>query len=235
MFWGFLFIFAAILVIARQFGYLVGFNFFSLILVVFLASVMIKSLVRLNFFGFLLPLALITVIFREPLGIMFISPLAIVFAAILLSIGLSMVFRRRRFWGFYHSKHFCGNDRCLDENFSSNAVHSDDSEVEFAESFGSSSKYINSQSLKRADVRCSFGAMKIYFDNAKPHSDGAVICLDCKFSGVEMYLPRGWHVENNVGATLGGVSEKNKPRGAAGPTVKLVGEVSFGGIEIIYV
>ena len=251
-FWGFFFVFAAVLVIVHQLGYLNGIDFFSLVLMVLLAPIVIKSIVRLNFYGILLPLAMFIAIFRVPLGI-FITPGSILFAAVLLSVGLSLMFHRRNFWGFYYNGN-CRNGRCHeahyegtqcnyedarnnDENFSLRVESLDENEVEFAESFGSSSKYINSQSLQKANFSCSFGALKIYFDNAKLHPDGAVVCFDCKFSGVEMYVPREWHVKISVSATLGGVSEKNRPKAQSAevPELTLEGNVSFGGIEIIYV
>ena len=122
------------------------------------------------------------------------------------------------------------------DNFSASYENSGDSTVFFSESFGSSSKYLHSHDLKRADIRCSFGALKVYFDNAVPTAEGAEVCFDCSFCGVELYIPRTWRVVNNIDVFAAGIEEKNRrfdvPEGSL---LILKGRLQFGGIQIIYI
>lgn len=86
----------------------------------------------------------------------------------------------------------------------------DDSVFEVKVNFGSSIKYVNSSDFQRGIFNCSF-------------------------SGVELYIPKEWEVVNNVSASLGGIEEKNLSHSKNGPKVILKGNISFAGVEIIYI
>ena len=101
--------------------------------------------------------------------------------------------------------------------------------------FGSSIKYVNSDDFSQANLSCSFGAMKIYFDNAVIQNDNAIIRLDVSFAGVELYIPKAWNVINKVDSTFGAVDEKNRNQSTGIPSVTLTGSASFSGVTIIYV
>lgn len=80
----------------------------------------------------------------------------------------------------------------------------------FKNSFGASTKYINSDEFEFAQ-------------------------LDVSFAGVELYIPKTWNVINQIDVTFGGVDEKNKNQSAGVPTLTLMGDVSFSGVTIIYI
>lgn len=230
IFWGVFFICAGGLVILHQMGYLTQIGIWSLIFTVLLIPVIIKSIQQLNFFGIVFPAALLLVIYAKPIGIENLSIWGVLVAAAFLGLGLSIIFNRRRHYPTYEQR---------DEPYhaySGPAENNDENTAFFSESFGSSSKYLHSQDLKRADIRCSFGALKVYFDNALPAQNGAEIYFDCSFSGVELYIPHHWNVVNNIDVFAGGVDEKKRRFNTTdGPLLILKGRLQFGGIEIIYI
>lgn len=219
LFWGLFFIASAVFVIINQMGY-TNIAFLSLLLTILIIPIFIKSIYHVNFWGILFSIAFLIIIYKGYLNID-ISNMAILFSALLGSIGLSIIFNRNHFK--YHDEHF---DKVIDEE--------DSEEINLSVNFSSSIKYINSENFKKANLKCSFGAMKVYFDNAKIE-DEAIINLDVSFAGVELYIPKEWKIINNVDTSLGGIEEKNLRSIKSNKKIILKGKVSFSGIEIIYV
>lgn len=229
-FWGLFFIVAAIAVILNQLGYFTGVGLFSLVITIFMIPIIIKSCTHLNFSGILFPLAILGIIYAEPLGITALTPWPILLVALLGSIGLSFIF------GSFHGHHFCSCDgRAHLEDYEEVIDVQDDSIITHKVSFGASVKYVNSDNFKKANLSCSFGGLKVYFDNAKLSETGAEIYIDNSFGGTELYIPKTWKVLNKVSTSLGAVEEKGKVVEKEGPIVTLKGKVSFGAIEIHYI
>ena len=227
IFWGLVFILCGVFLVVSKLGYVSDINVFSLLLTVFLVVIIIKSLTRMNFPGILFPLAFISIIYDEQLGITNITPWTVLFAALLGSVGLSMIFHKRNRW--FHSK-----NHWEDYKFEKIEVE-DESHVKYGSSFNSTIKYINSDNFEQADFSCSFGSLKVYFDNATIRNGNAVVRIDASFSGVELYVPKSWNVDDKTSSFLGALSEKNKNDKVTTSTLTVVGDLKFSGVEIIYI
>lgn len=227
IFWGLGFILAGIFLIISKLGYFSDVNVFTLLLTVFLLVVILKSIVQVNFAGILFPIAFICIIYDKQLGITNITPWTVLIAATFASIGLSMVFNRGNRWVHIRRNH---------ENYKFEQINiKDESNINFKTSFGASIKYINTDNFEKANLNCSFGAMKVYFDNATMKNSNATVMLNVSFSGMELYVPRTWRVENKSNVFLGSVDEKNRNSDVTTNTLTLIGKVDFSGIEIIYI
>ena len=227
IFWGVLFILAGIFLIISKLGYFPDMNVFSLLLTVFLVVVIGKSLLHFNFVGVLFPIAFICIIYDKQLGLTSITPWTVLLAALFGSIGLSMIFHKHIKWINHEHKH---------EDYKFEKIDIEDgSDVGFKTSFGASIKYINTDSFEQADFNCSFGAMKVYFDNAIMSNENAIVRINASFSGIELYIPKTWNVDNKTNVFLGDVSEKNRNNQTTTNNLTLVGDISFSGVEIIYI
>ncbi|NRY64014.1 putative membrane protein [Clostridium beijerinckii] len=227
VFWGILFILAGIFMVISKLGYFPDINAFSLILTVFLVVIIAKSIPHLNFSGILFPIAFICIIYARQLGITAITPWTVLMAALFGSIGLSMIFHKNVNWIHHNHVH-------EDYKFEKIDIE-DEGNIIFRNSFGACIKYINTNEFEQADLNCSFGAMKVYFDNAVMSSENAIVRVNASFSGVELYIPRTWKVDNKTNVFLGSVDEKNRKNERSTNTLTLVGDVSFSGVEIIYI
>ncbi|MBE6089980.1 MAG: hypothetical protein E7206_18475 [Clostridium beijerinckii] len=227
VFWGILFILAGIFMVISKLGYFPDINAFSLILTVFLVVIIAKSIPYLNFSGILFPIAFICIIYARQLGITAITPWTVLIAALFGSIGLSMIFHKHVNWIHHNHVH-------EDYKFEKIDIE-DEGNIIFRNSFGACIKYINTNEFEQADLNCSFGAMKVYFDNAVMGSENAIVRVNASFSGVELYIPRTWKVDNKTNVFLGSVDEKNRNNERSTNTLTLVGDVSFSGVEIIYI
>jgi len=229
IFWGILFILAGIFMIIGKLGYFPNMNVFSLLLTAFLVVVIVKSLPSMNFSGILFPIAFICIIYDKQLSITSITPWTILMAALLGSIGLSMIFHKQIKWINHNHNH-------SHEDYKFEKIDiEDESNVRFKNSFGASIKYINTDKFEQANFECSFGAMKVYFDNAVMSNENAIVRINASFSGIELYIPKTWNVNDNTNVFLGSVSEKNRNNQTTTNNLTLVGDVSFSGIEIIYI
>lgn len=227
IFWGFIFILAAILIIANQFGFMPEISAFEAVATVILGAIIIKSLLKLNFWGVLFPLAGISIIYADELNITEFTPWPALLTALLLSIGLSLIFKRNYYWhGHFH----------FDNKFRGNEVNvQNDSIVDCSVSFGESIKYVNSEQFERANIKCSFGEAKVYFDNAQIPSGKADIYVDVSFGEATLFIPKTWKVIHDIHGFIGDIKETNRNLGLESPVVTIRGSVNFGDIKIIYV
>lgn len=228
-FWGVLLILSSIYVIANKLGYFGNINMISIISSIVLIGIMIKSIFYKSFAGILFPLAFLCIIFDDKLGLTAITPWTVLIAAALGSIGLSMIFNKKPKWYDYKQNHNWKEYNYDNINFE------DDNHIRLDTSFGASTKYINTDSFERADLSCRFGAMNIYFDNSKLKDGRGVVKIEASFAGVELYIPKSWTVEDRTSQAFGGISEKNKNFPNGNDVLILVGDISFCGVEIIYI
>ncbi len=229
LFWGLFFITAGAFIILDHVYSFTNIRLISLLLTIFLVAVFLKSLFKLKFGGMLFSLAFLCIIYSEPLNLENITPWPVLLTALLGTIGLSILFNKHCFYkkGCFSKYH--RND------FSEVVNNEDGDKVNFSVNFGSSIKYINSEDFKIANLKCSFGGMKVYFDNAKIIGETATVNLDVSFSGVELYIPKDWKIINKADISLGAIEEKNSGDSKAKKTIVLTGKVSLSGVEIMYI
>ena len=229
IFWGLFFIIGGASFIVNELDLFYEFDLVNFLFTILLSAIIIKSVFKFNFFGILFPIALLCIIHAEPLGIEAITPGPVLVAAVLGSIGLTILFHKPN-----GRKCLTGN-KIKEEGFDEVVNSPDSNTVDFHVSLGSSIKYVNSDNLEKATFSCTLGALKVYFDNSTISKDGAVIRIDASLAGVELYVPKSWNIINDVQATLGAVEEKNRHYGTEGPVVTLTGNIQLGAIDIIYI
>lgn len=229
-FWGLFFISAAVVILVNQLGYFGEINLFSLICTILLTPIILQSLFSLNFVGILFPLSILGIIYAEPLGITDLTPWPILAIALFASIGFSLIFKPFRFKRVIRCKGFDNN-----EGFDEIIDTEDENVVDLSVNFGSCIKYVNTEKFEKANIGCSFGEMKVYFDNAKIDGEKAIINLNVSFGGVELYIPKTWKVINKADVSLGAIEEKTRSANDTNKTLYLYGKVNFAGVEIMYI
>lgn len=223
LFWGLFFITAGVAVIINQLDIFTGVNLFKILCTIYMIPILIKCIWKREFTGIFFLIAFFIILYAKPLHLEIITPGPVLATALLCSIGFEILFKKR----FYNNHH--------NEHFDTIVNSADDNEVKYHVSYGSSIKYVNTDDFKSGTFTCSFGALKVYFDNAVIKGDNATITLDLTFSGVELYIPKEWTILNKTDVSLGGVEEKNKKRDSTNKTVILNGRVLLSGVSIIYV
>lgn len=70
-------------------------SMFNLIISILMGGIIVGSLINLNFYGIFVPLSVIGILFAEELNITAITPIPIIVIAILLSVGMQIIFKKK--------------------------------------------------------------------------------------------------------------------------------------------
>lgn len=242
IFWGlFMLLSAGILVVSQMHLITYTFTFWTIVATIFLVAILIKSLVYFSVPGTVFSLAFMAILYAKPLGITAIVPWTLLGAALLVSIGLSMILNpllaKHRPWGKYHHNNWHGHahNYRFHHGFDGevDVDNIDIPDVEVNVKMGSSVRYVTSDFFREANINVSMGNAKVYFENVKIE-DSAVINIDVSLGSVELYLPSHWNVvkelDNNNLSGIDDVGPIMVSKDA--PTVTLVGQATLSGITI---
>lgn len=223
IFWGVLFLLAAVYLLISGFGLMPDINIVKLLIAVICVVTFVKSLCQLKFGGMLFSAAILLIIFKTMLGITWLSPWTILLAALLGTIGLNMIF------GSSVKKHHRENIKTGSVN--SEYVSGDD--IVISGMFNGYKKNITSDNFKRVKVDARFSGMEISFDDAVIQNGTAVVDLDVAFSSVELYVPSSWRIVNTTDALFAAFDEHRSSEDTSeGPTLLFEGKIRFGGVEV---
>ncbi|MCL2493066.1 MAG: hypothetical protein FWF33_03370 [Clostridiales bacterium] len=259
IFWGVVFIAAAAAIVLNNLDFLQipGIGFISFIVLVVMVIILIASIPRLFWFGVFFPLAVIYWIVMNSLGYNMenFGVWPVVLIALLLSIGFSILFHRRKTtkpWKdpntyahmhYYQPDYTYQNDTPDDgSDDDPNAKYKhiindpDGSNVYAGTKFGYAIKYINTDNLERGLLEVSAGTMKVYFDNAKIPSGVATVALRVGAGSMELYIPRTWIVVHQYANRLSGIDVRGTPEPAENaPHLILTGEINISSLTVFYV
>ena len=228
-FWGLFFLLAAVFVLASHIGAFGQIGVLSILAAFLVAALCIESVIKRNFFGIFFSLALLYLIFQQPLHLVYLSFWLLFLVAILAAIGCGILFGGHRWY------HCDWNDR--GRSFGVSSENLDDNNPSAEVSFQSASKYLHSDALREGWFSSSFGKLEVFFDQASLAQEGAEIHVACSFGSMELYIPKSWNVAEHIETSFGNVESGMRTERPApdAPRLVLTGEVSFGDIRIHYI
>ncbi|MCR4791712.1 MAG: hypothetical protein K5871_03110 [Lachnospiraceae bacterium] len=200
----------------------------GIIIAAFMVWIIIHSIMDLSFGGIFLPLAVICIIFDEPLGIEALTPWIVLLVAVMLTIAFDMLFPKKH----RYSKHHGGPD--FGNKFTESVSEDKNEYVMHSMKFGSATKYVRSQNLKEADLRSQFGELSVFFDGAQVPGGKVYIHVSASFGEMQLFIPAAWRLENKVRVSLGDCDDRGTNVIPAEDAVVCVidGSVSFGELQI---
>jgi len=225
-FWGIVLICAAILVLTNQIGLFMPISPFRLIITIVLVVTIIKNIPKLRFANIILPLSLLLILYKDYIGLSVISSWSIFLSGCLASAGLSMIIKPRR-----SSKSQYNHD----DGYRETIEDVNDNIVSSSVSFGSDAKYLYSDHFERGDFTCSFGSLKIFFDQAQLSPGGAEVFIDASFASVELYIPRTWQVIDQISTTVANVNSYGSNDDPVAPTLTLTGTITLSSVQVKYI
>lgn len=231
---GLLLIIGAVFIMVDKMGFFWDISLLKTIVTVILAAILIENLMERSFGGILFSLAFLGILYDRPLGIERLTPWPILGAALLGTIGLNMIFKKKHVEiGVKYDKmvhrHWIEKKQAMDEDCGDT--------VECSANFSSAVKYIKSPNFKRGYLKSSFGNLCVYFDNAHiDKGEEAVVHADVHMGNLELYIPANWKVVLNVNTSFGNVEEHGKHSlQNENIVLRITGDISFGGMEIYYI
>ena len=239
LFWGVVFLMAAIYILMRSVGMAPDVSITGFI----------KAAIDLEFGGMLFSLAILFIVFRRYIGLESMSSWSILMAALFGTIGLNMLFgdhasayrnrKRAKRYGEQFERQQEQYEGQMGENTDTSGASQGfyDSNMQgehivLSGLFNGTKKNLQSANFKSALVDCTFCGMEVNMTGVNIPSGTAVITLDIHFAGVNFYIPADWNIVDQTGCTFGGVKEQQATAPTVGPTIIFEGKITFGGVEI---
>lgn len=238
IFWGIGFILAAVVLILDAFNVMapivssVGeISVFSIIAGLFFLSAAISGIFKRNFFGFFFSLALVFVIFEKNIAIIcglpnenFINNGLVFLAALLLTIGCSVLFSSKKHRVHVHKEH------------TSSVHHTSGHRAE--SSLGSSVIYIDAKTLSPSSIENNLGSCVVNFENVSEYISGGEIFVENNLGSLVVNVPPEWKVETYIENSLGSLKapgdEDFKGDKEFAPVLIINGENSLGSLVVRY-
>lgn len=208
--------------------------------VVFVAS-LITSVINKNLYGAIFSIAFLVIVYAKPLHIAALSPWTILLVAILVSAGISLIFRNgfkptiiingkkvNANWSDLINKNFKADNVITDNSF---GVDSDN--VVISGKMTEASRYIHSQNLKTVTIDSSMGDVSVYLDDAKAAGDEVIMNINTSMCDVDVYIPSDWQVENNMQNSLSDVDIDHSK--GTGTKLILQGRNTMGDLTVKHV
>ena len=223
IFWGVVFIAAAVLIALDALKIVPDLPIVKIVLGVLCVSWAVKEAVAIKIYGIVFPAAFLFMLFEREIGLLLdirtniISNWIVLLVAVLLSIGLKMIFGglKRRPKVVY------------DENYVNPRWHAKVKK----NSFAGKTFYVDCADFNYEIVKNSFGAIEVYFQNSDLYAGGGVLEVNNNFGAIEIYVPSDWNVSCDVHSVFGAV-EQNGVAVGGGKTLTIKGQNHFGAIEI---
>lgn len=239
VFWGIFFLACAGFVVANQMGVLTyKLGFWAIVGTIIFALSLIDGIVNRRITESVFSVAFLLMIYAQPLHITRLVPWTILLAALLISIGLGIIFRNRFHTVIYANKKL-KNFREKRENISNNiftdtASNENGAHVVVNQSLSDASRYIHSKALETIEVNSKMGDVNIYLDDAKAAGNQVSMILNVTMTDLTVYLPLSWQVESDINPTLGELEVDGTSKGG-GPVFLITGHASLSDIKIKYV
>lgn len=226
--WGCILLVAAALIIGGQFASFASISVWTIIASILLVVIFVESLLNFNYIFMLLVIAVLYILYRQPLGLPDVGIGYLILGALLGGLGLTLMFKPKPPKNVYFS-----DERPITIIDGSESDNQPVARV----SFSAGSRYLHAAALQNCRLTASFGALQVYFEEATLAGPRADVLIDCSFGAVKLYVPRDWQVVDNLRTAIGGVSNnvRNSTAGEGAPQLVLSGNVNFGAVEVYYV
>ena len=101
--------------------------------------------------------------------------------------------------------------------------------------FGGEDVASNARAFRGASLTAVFGGVKLDLRQATPAPQGARVNATAAFGGIDVIVPRGWHVTVNGTPIFGGIGDKvdrSEPLPEDAPRLTVDALVAFGGVDV---
>lgn len=231
--WGLVLILAGVYLLISRMGLIPKLPFFTVVFTILFVYTAVQGLFKKSFTLMFVSVALLGWVYDEYLKIDTIAPWPLIPAALLVGIGLDLIFKN-----VFHKKnnqknmHFtAGHHGNVQGPYIENIP--DGEFVNVSNTFGAISKYVNSGVFREAKIKNSFGSCNVYFNNAIMKGTEAQIKVENSFGEINLYFPATWRVSTKQSASFGdiqfhGMASTNPES----PCVFIDAESCFGSINV---
>lgn len=116
-------------------------------------------------------------------------------------------------------------------------VNETETYASYSINFGDLEKSIKSKDIRRIDLDCKFGTLRIYFDSGNLQQKELYVNVNAFCGAVELILPKEWKVLDRVSKSMGGLDFEGKSEynnDEVGKSLIISGKIRLAGIKIIF-
>lgn len=228
IFLGFVLIFAAVYLIVSRIFQLPEIGFWSILLTIVLAALIIHGIRDVNFFEILFGIAFLLWHYDELLGIEMLTPWPILGAALLGSIGLSMIFGHKKKVIWIVDEHGQREKRNIN-------YHTEYGQSSCRNQFSSKVEYVKSDNFKGSEIKNEFGTLSVYLDKAVIQTGEAFVDIENRFGSLNLYFPKEWKIVNELSYSFGRCNTYGNYEGSSSNTLYLNGVSEFADVNLYYI
>ena len=193
--WGLVLVLAAVVLILDDAGVPIGFGIspWRIILGVLLFAWLVYEVIRLRFTEIFFPIAFLFILFQKPIAKevgygkgRFLSPWIVLLAALLLTIGMQILFKRKSeviINGHTVTAGKKGGDR-----------------------IGNQTIYFDATDLSNVEIREHIGTVDAYISNKETYPGDGKITVTENLGMVKLHLPNEWNIVTYTKENLGKIS-----------------------------
>lgn len=216
--WGFLFLFAAVLVLLNQFSIFQDISIWRILFTIALIIWLLQSIFYRSMTGILFSIAFLYLLYDEWIPLPPIRPFPLLFAAMLGSLGFHFLFPKKQ--------------PVIDKDpAGGETVYG--SYIQIKTTMSRQTKHIYTDDFKQANIDCSMGSLKVYFDHATMLNTDAYLHILANMCSIELYVPKEWKIQTNCQHTFSSIQETGNPLNTE-KWIRTEGNLSFSSIKIYY-
>lgn len=199
-----LIIFAAGLLIDKM-GIFPDFPLFKIATAVLLVYVMIiNGIGRHGFLAITFPMAILACLFSKELGIAMVSPAIIILVAILIGVGLSLIFGKSPIVNVVTNHH--GGNWNHSGHSSTIEYSSEDGTFSVDNNLGERTEYVTVKNLRRGDIDNALGSLTVYLNGSTLDPNGAFINIDNGLGSLKVFIPKEFRISMKCDNGLGTIN-----------------------------
>lgn len=164
---------------------------------IILAIVFIESLFERSWLGVCFPLGIAACLFQNELGLGNVSYIVIILAFVLIGIGLTLIFGKKKYTKIYENAH----DKFCDAGGSEYTEDTDRFDLD--NNMGTKTQYVNIKNLRQGNIDNALGQLTVYMNGTTIAPEGAKLDIDNGLGQLNIYFPKEFRVvfktENGLG------------------------------------
>lgn len=231
---GIIFIIAAFLLILSILNIIPSdIPWFSIIVAFIMVIIIINAIRIVSFYGIFIPLSIILMLFKSNLQLEYISNFEFFLVGLLLAIGCTLLFKRKRYFytgsgtKFYFSKN-------LNKNNKNNFEDDSNGIITYASNFSTSNKTLKDIEVAKIIINNNFGQFTLNIEEINIINNPLEIYIKNNSGKIILNIKNEYYVNNQIKTTLGNEIKINKQfeDGLILGNIILKGDNVLGSIEV---
>ena len=220
--WGVILIIAAVYILIMNLGLVPHIPVIKSLATIALLWIAIDGIRHGDFLQIFVPIAISGCLFDEELGITRITPWTIIIVAVLLGIGLNMIFK----------KHKYESDEVV-VGSSPYEYSEDEGQFTIDNGMGNITRYLSIPNLTKGTVDNGMGNVTIYFDGTTVAPEGGKVTVDNGIGNVTLYFPNDIRTDIKYETGIGKVKiNGNGCQNPELPVLEVLVDNGIGNVDI---